>query len=273
MIRVTCPQCGTKLTAPDTLAGEAGRCRCGATFAIPERPVRSPDDDSEGRDERDEVDYSILRRRRKAWHVNPLGLLLVGALGLATVIALGGVAWKVSRSQRKPEPPRETASTPQPDRTKPASPASSVPPARGDAVRLAEEKREEVLQFLAVLGGLVLFVAAVFAVQLTQDCTTLEALGYTTLGLLLVVILVPLAVIYALFSAFKEEPGRGGRATSGYPSTGPGARICGNCNGSGAGPLACSMCHGRGNDGTFACPICNGRGVIPCPQCGGRGWV
>jgi hypothetical protein len=86
MIRLTCPHCDRRLTAPDSAEGAVCRCpRCGGrvSVAFPAEPALR----EEAPDSYQRVDYNYERRNRSselwAWFVGlPLGISLLVPLAL-----------------------------------------------------------------------------------------------------------------------------------------------------------------------------------------------
>jgi hypothetical protein len=202
------------------------------------------------------VDDYVPRRRRRQWAVSPLGLLLVGGLGVAVLIAVGGVVWKLSGTKRQAAPTTVTDRDLATERRR-ASPGvkSTGDGTQREAPRPVADRRAEVLLFFAVLAGGVLFAAVVIVLAMGVKLPDVDDDD---------------------FEEDSEE--RGGHdctapATAPASPPGPIEQVCYSCGGTGNGSLACLLCRGRGNDGAVVCFACNGRGTDTCMACGGTGRI
>ncbi|VTR95135.1 unnamed protein product [Gemmata massiliana] len=113
MQRFDCPVCGKRLKAMPARSGGRVRCpRCRTRIVLPgaepeqaldfepHMEAREPEPvETSGAPEPDEpTDDFVPLRKRKRPRASALGLLLVGGLGLLILVALGGIAWKISAS-------------------------------------------------------------------------------------------------------------------------------------------------------------------------------
>ncbi|VTS01485.1 unnamed protein product [Gemmata massiliana] len=154
MQRFDCPVCGTRLKAATDRSGGRVRCpRCRTRIVLPgaepeqaldfepqtEARETEPVETSGAAEPDEPIDDFVPLRKRKRPRASTLGLLLVGGLGLLILVALGGVAWKISASghqvDRRIDQARRSKSPEvrKSDRSDPPLPRSNSQTTREDA--------------------------------------------------------------------------------------------------------------------------------------------